>query len=340
VLGALAGLLFVLGATCLAAEDAGGMPPKGSSEEVYRRKIIQLQRDRSNILAQTRRLQTRIAEWRAAMQGMEKTDEEKARLASEVKKLSGRVDLQMEEIEVAKKEIDEAMERVEELLLRQNELEKEKAGVEEQYSKSRLGKNLRQLKVEKDKLYRERKQLAADLAKARKNLVAIERKSRDEKRGLVRQVEKLQLETDAKVKKYEERLQKIQKAYAEAQKEKEAMDRRVENLPEKFARLARQKQKLVEDTANMHYNLGVFYSKKKNYKRAMAEFKEAVELKPDHSLATYNMAHIYAAYFKEKDKAIRYFKRYLNISPGASDRSEVMKYISTWETWAGEKEVQ
>ncbi len=85
----------------------------------------------------------------------------------------------------------------------------------------------------------------------------------------------------------------------------------------------------------MHYNLGVFYSQHKEYKRATLEFLKALELRPDDASAHYNLGYIYAEHLVNQPKAIEHFKEYLRITKGGKDRDadKAKKYILLWETY-------
>ena len=141
---------------------------------------------------------------------------------------------------------------------------------------------------------------------------------------------------------YQSRLDKLKDEYAETLQEKKMLAGKLARLPGKFAELARQNKKLIKETISMHYNLGVFYIKNKEYKRAIAEFKETLKLKPDHAYASYNLGYIYAEYQVDRPQAVRYFKDYLEFSAGKKEedkknRDWVRKYVLTWETWYGKE---
>ena len=338
-LSAPAWILCTLCATCFGGES-DDMPAMGSSEETYRAKITQLVKDRDNVLAQARKLMEQKRNWRVEAGSLESLAAEKENLRGELNKVNDRVELQMEEIEAAKKEIEEAQDAMDELSRRQEKLASQLATVEEQHSKSLLGRKLRDLRKERDILYRDKNRLSDELDRMKKKNASLGQRSEREKATLMRQYEDAQKQFAEKSKERDGQIDKMEKILAVVQKEKEGLSREIKRMPGEFARMARHKQRLLEDTANMHYNLGVFYSKQKDYRRALAEFEEAVRLKPDHALAAYNLGHLYAAYYKDRDKAVEYFKKYLGISPDAADKNEVVKYITTWESWTGDKEVQ
>jgi len=91
----------------------------------------------------------------------------------------------------------------------------------------------------------------------------------------------------------------------------------------------------------MHYNLGVFYSKQKEYSRAVSEFEEAVKLRPDDAYSHFNLGYIYAEYLVNRPKAIEHFRHYLRLAKkDDKDLDWVKKYILTWQAWAGKEPME
>ncbi len=108
------------------------------------------------------------------------------------------------------------------------------------------------------------------------------------------------------------------------------------SFPSKFTEMAAQNQQLIDQTADMHYNLGVFYVNNKEYKRALQEFEKTLELRPNDADTHYNLGYIYAEHLIDRPKAILYFKKYLTYAPDAHDADWVNKYLLTWQTWYGQ----
>ncbi len=111
--------------------------------------------------------------------------------------------------------------------------------------------------------------------------------------------------------------------------------------PKKFVEIARQNRRLIKETANMHYNLGVFYMKTKEYQRAAAEFEKAVELTPDDAYSHFNLGYIYAEYLVNRPKAMEYFRKFLRIAKSDDkDVDWVKRYILTWDTYDGKNPME
>jgi tetratricopeptide (TPR) repeat protein len=119
-----------------------------------------------------------------------------------------------------------------------------------------------------------------------------------------------------------------------------SLEKKLEQIPSRFAEIARENKVLVKETALMHYNLGVFYTKNKEYSRAIAEFEKDVELNPDDAAAHYNIGFIYAEYLTNRPLAITHFRKFLSLVKSEDkDVDWVKKYILTWQTWEGKKPI-
>ncbi|MFA4991839.1 MAG: tetratricopeptide repeat protein, partial [Candidatus Omnitrophota bacterium] len=182
-----------------------------------------------------------------------------------------------------------------------------------------LNKQISALQKEKDRT-------SSDLETARKKLdVADLRKN---------QLEKEKLDVAAELKKYKQDL-------ADAFNKNKRLQAEVERMPKKFTEIARQNERLVKETGEMHYNLGVFYTKGREYKRAIAEFEKAIEINPNDSYSHFNLGYIYAEYMVNRKKAVENFRHYLRLAKGDDkDVDWAKQYILTWETYEGKRPME
>jgi len=135
-------------------------------------------------------------------------------------------------------------------------------------------------------------------------------------------------------------LKDYKKNYADALKKNKGLESQLNNLPEKFAEINRQNKKLIKQTAEMHYNLGVFYTRNKAYDRAVAEFENVVEIDPNDAYAHFNLGYIYAEYLVNHKLAVEHFRHYLRFAKSNDkDMDWVKKYLLTWETYMGKQPV-
>jgi chromosome segregation ATPase len=154
---------------------------------------------------------------------------------------------------------------------------------------------------------------------------------------LRQQKTKLDLENVALKSQLKDNQQKL----AGALKKNQLMWEEVQNVPKKVTELARQNKLLITQTADMHYNLGIFYSKNKQYDRAAVEFEKVVEIDPNHAYAHFNLGYIYAEYLVNRQKASKHFRYYLGLAKGDDrDVDWVKKYLLTWEAYDGKERVQ
>src|SRR3989338_8612037 len=98
--------------------------------------------------------------------------------------------------------------------------------------------------------------------------------------------------------KYKQRLKEAKSEIEALEKDRRELLKELEAAPKKFKDLAQQNKILIKETADMHYNLGVFYSENKRFDRAVSEFKKVVDLNPQHSKAHYNLGYIYSEHYQ------------------------------------------
>jgi len=219
-----------------------------------------------------------------------------------------------------------------------------------------LKEQIKDLQIIQKQLIKEKEQLLETLEKEREKsgikrleeqAVSLKKENTDLNNSLkIAQSELGKLkESDSRakeeIKQLTEKVDRFNKDYAEAVKKNKDLERQIIDSPTKFAELARQNKLLIKQTANMHYNLGVFYMQQREYSRAAAELEKAVELTPDDAYAHFNLGYIYAEYLVNRQKAIEHFRQYLrHCKKEDKDTDWVKKYILTWESWEGKKTLE
>ena len=132
------------------------------------------------------------------------------------------------------------------------------------------------------------------------------------------------------------KIQELENKYKESVKTNKAFHKKVKDVPKKFSVIARQNEMLLRETATMHYNLGVFYTKNKEYEKAIVEYKKALAIRPNDANAYFNLGYIYAERFNDRDKAIDCFRSFLRLAHNDdTDIEWAKKYLLTWETFKG-----
>jgi len=242
-----------------------------------------------------------------------------------------------------------------EIILKQKEAaEKEKQELNNQIAA--LKEKIKGLETVQVQLYREKEQIAKDLEdlrdktsikkledevkalkKENSSLASDLKRSRDELLRLKPELEKAKEQVQSQ----EQKIQSTQQKFEDAAQKNKALEHTFVDAPLKCAQIARQNKVLIRRTANMHYNMGVFYTKQKEYSRAIAEFEKAVELAPDDAYSYFNLGYIYAEYIQQRQKAIDYFRKYLQYADKKDkDVDWAKRYILTWQAWDGKEPME
>lgn len=218
------------------------------------------------------------------------------------------------------------------LLEAQQEIIKERDDIKSAYEKAKNYNAIKELKEQIAQAQKEKEAKIAILQKDKNTIESDLKQAQEEIAQLKEREGKLGQETE----RLDSQLKEYKINYARAEKKNKALEEEIKNLPKKFTELARQNKRLIRETAGMHYNLGVFYTKNKEYERAIAEFEKVIEITPDDAYAHFNLGYIYAEYSVNRKKAIENFRLYLRFAKSTDkDIERAKKYLLTWETYEG-----
>ncbi len=301
-----------------------GAYPQENIKQEYEKLKKEYQRvsaDRDNILAQSKGLLEIKAKYAQIESTLKSNQEEKERLQNE--------------FAVAKEEAAQARKNLQDsgLTAQQkiNELESDNARLSEE--RDSLKESIRRLELEYKGLPETRKELG-NLRQDNKGL----QKKYDSMEQQLMKMKDQQLDKDAQIDVYRKQVGEFKTRYEQSLAKNRALEKRAEKIPGRFAEMARQNKVLIKETALMHYNLGVFYTKNKEYARAIAEFEKSIELNPGDPYAHYNLGFIYAEYSVNRAKAIEQFRKYLSLTKKEDkDTDWVRKYVLTWQSYEGKK---
>ncbi len=316
-----------------------------TQNDKLRDEIEQLRAQKSKIVAgETDRLKSRT-ELKES-----KVSEKKASEKSSLKKKSASREVAKErKVKTYRltKQISKLKERVSELKKTNKELKEKYKSIESDLLKDNARLNAL-LEDAKDEIKTVKKKYEAEIAKLEREADAVqnnlEEKLSQTKDKLARlQSEKARAERSAfaKIDKLTKKLSDLESKYNQLTSRNKALENELKYLPRKFSEISRQNRKLLKETAEMHYNLGVFYAKNKEYKRAIAEFVKALDINPEDAYAHFNLGYIYAEYLIDRQKAIDHFRHFLRLAEGSDkDIDWVRKYLLTWETYDGKRLVE
>ena len=199
---------------------------------------------------------------------------------------------------------------------------------------------LKQLSAENQKLNEKVTSLTTDREKHltdatelhQKNLILIT-EERDKLQIELQEAKKTGSEFEKKVKRskdYEAKSKELKQEKEWLEKEIKDLRKKLKFRPGEVKDLAHENRTLIEETGKMHYNLGVFYVKQKQFKRAIPEFERAVALNPQDSKSLFNLGYIYAEEYVDFQKASDYFRRFLRIDPEDESADWVSHYLDTY----------
>ena len=279
--------------------------------------------DRENILAQTKsllanrmraqELEDELGKVKASIQPIEdarkKEEEQTLVLKAQVKKLKE----ERAQLTAERDELQSVNDKLQDNTMVQ-ELNDKIAGLQ------------KGLKNNSDAASKEKSKVDADLKAAEKKITQLT--------GENSKLTALKEQLTAKVEEQESGL-------AEAVRKNKAFEQEIRDLPAKFVEVSRQNKVLLKQTVGMHYNMGVFYTKQREYDRAAAEFAKALEIDPNDAYSHFNLGYIYAEYLINRHKAMDHFRHFLRLAKGDDpDVNWARKYLLTWETYDGKRPVQ
>lgn len=284
-----------------------------------------LEADRNNILEQTKLLlqeKGKRADLEAAYKQTEKLRKILETQAKRLHEQNGK--LKLEKAASAKK-FAEAMNSFRQLEVRQKALTAEnenlkvtlKKGVENSPQYRKLNTETAQLQNENKRLTGDNTLLDGRLKKAYDTIKKVEERNAkfiQENKESAKLITELRAEKEALTQSNEE------------------LTKQVQDAPKRFRDMANENQKMLKETAQMHYNLGVFFSKNRNFDRALKEFKRALDFNPDDPKVHYNLGYLYAEQFDHQEDAMFYFNRFLEIDPKSKEANEVRSYLMVRES--------
>lgn len=133
------------------------------------------------------------------------------------------------------------------------------------------------------------------------------------------------------VEKLEQRQGQLIRENAEYRERLEVMKAKFKEAAPGLAKSTRVSQKMMRENADMHYNLGTIFLHNKQYRQAIDEYENVLELRPADPETHYNLGVLYDDYIKDRQKALYHYQKYLAINPKAPDAKKVESYILTLE---------
>jgi len=291
-----------------------------------KKKYDELENDRNNVLSQTRTLLQEKAQWQGVeeqLENLKKTNKvfmaQKEKLLSENQKLKAEITSVMQNFDGLKQSYQD-------LLTKQEEADKENIALRDLLTKQVQAAPEYQLLDRESKRLREENEKfgqTINLMEGKLKL-ALDRIKKDQERELsmLRQV-RGQKDLLEGVRGQNEMLTKMNAELNEL----------VNQAPGRIKDMAAQNQILVKETAEMHYNMGVFFTDNKQFPQAEREYLRALEFDPNNLKVHYNLGYLYAEDMDKHDKAMFHLEKYLQIDPNSKESETIRSYIATRQAW-------
>jgi len=221
-----------------------------------------------------------------------------------------------------------------------NVIEENQQLVDEQ---KRLESEIQRLKSENNtnkSQYRKSEVERSNLTNKIKDVRALNRKYSSEIEKLESNIKNLELAKDE----YEDKTHALEKRLYQKEREAKQRTHEIKKSTESTKKITQREmetldllskidiftetdERLRNDTAKAHYNMGNIFYSKGEYEIAVREYYQAVTLMPDDPDAHYNLAFVSGVYLHDHKTALKHYQMYLYLNPGADDAAFVKEKI-------------
>ncbi len=122
-------------------------------------------------------------------------------------------------------------------------------------------------------------------------------------------------ESQEKLSSQESYIRGLEEERAGLRRENQVFQIELAEASQNIADLQRFKDENLKELTRLHYNLGVLFSDRGDYARAVQEYEKVLEIEPDDIYTRYNLGVIYAEFLDDPDKAAAHFNKYLSLAP-------------------------
>lgn len=288
--------------------------------DTVKKKYADLEGDRNNILEKTRTLLEEKSKWSEAADEMEAIKKTNSVITAQKDKLLAEMQKSKSDLETISGHFGRLKNAYQELLVKHGASETENGQlrqalgrkVEEAPQYLALNKEAKGLRSDKGRLESTVATLEAKLKAATDRILKIQK--RDQKFGK-------QIDGERKV------LNDLKVQNTRLTRVNAEMNKLAAEGPARFKDMAEENKRLIRETAEMHYNMGVFFLEKRNLPMAEKELNRAVDLDPLNAKAHYNLGYLYSEEFDKHDLAIMHFNKFLELRPNSKESEVVRSYL-------------
>ena len=291
-----------------------------------KKKYEEIETDRNNVLSQTRALLQEKAQWQGTseqLENLKKTNKvfmaQKEKLLAENQKLKAEVTQVMQSFDGLKQSYQD-------LLTKQEEAEKENAQLRDLLTKQvQAAPEYQLLDRESKRLREENERFGQTLNLMEGKLkLALDRIKKDQER---------ELSMLRQVRGQKDILDEIRSQNEVLTKTNMELNDLINQAPGRIKDMAAQNATLLKETAEMHYNMGVFFTENKKFENAEREYTRALDFDPNNLKVHYNLGYLYAEDLDKHDKAMFHLEKYLQIDPNSKESETIRSYIATRQAW-------
>jgi len=182
----------------------------------------------------------------------------------------------------------------------------------------------------------EQKQIIAEANESKEKVTAcltLNANLKQEKEELTKNLESAKAQLEEKEKNIASLNEKVKGLEARANRGKSSQLIASEKVEQLRNRIAELESTLAKEKGAYYYNLAVAYSHAKFYDKAIEAYQQSITYSPNNADAYYNLGLLYENVLSDSRKAIKNYKKYLELNPKAQDKSEVEERIEQLETW-------
>ena len=298
---------------------------RGEYDEL-KKKYDELETDRNNVLSQTRNLLQEKAQWQGTQEQLENLKKtNKVFMAQKEKLLAENQKLKADVAEIMQN-FDGLKQSYQDLLTKQEEAEKENASLRDLLTKQvQAAPEYQLLDREAKRLREENEKLGQTINVMETKLkLALDRIKKDQERELsmIRQVRG-----------QKQLLDELRAQNEVLTKTNQELNELINQAPGRIKDMAAQNQAMLKETAEMHYNMGVFFTENKQFPQAEREYVRALDFDPNNLKVHYNLGYLYAEELNNHDKAMYHLEKYLQIDPNSKESESIRSYIATRQAW-------
>jgi tetratricopeptide (TPR) repeat protein len=308
-------------------KPAGGHTEKLEKDYAeLKKKYEDLETDRNNVLTQTKNLLQEKAKWTEIEAQVENLKKANKLFMSQKEKLLEENQRLKTEVESILQNFDSLKASYQEMLEKEEESQKENASLRDLLTKQVQGTPEYQL------LDRESKRLRDENVKLGQTITLMEdklKKALDRiKKDQVRELSMLR-----QVRGQKQMLDDIQAQNQVLTKTNRELNDLINQAPTRIRDMAAQNQQLMKETAEMHYNVAVFFTENKQFTQAEREYLRALDFDPNNLKVHYNLGYLYSEEMSKHDKAMFHLEKYLQLSPNSKESESIRSYIATRQAW-------